>query len=63
MKKKRKHMKEIIKKISAISAAATLAFTSLSSAAYVSAEEESEITQFMGCFMPMPIIEELTEDC
>lgn len=63
MKKKRKHMKEIIKKISAISAAATLAFTSLSSAAYVSAEEESEITQFMDCFMPMPIIEELTEDC
>ncbi len=56
-------MKSIFKKISAFSAASVLALTSAMPASCAAAEENKEITQFMDCFLPMPIIEDLTDDC
>ena len=56
-------MKNLVKKAAASTAAGILAFSTLITSVPVSAEGNGEITQFMDCFMPMPIIEELTDDC
>ena len=61
-------MREVMKKAVAFAAAGTLACTAFLSAPDVQAQENSSeetkaVTQFMDCFLPMPIVEGLTEDC
>ena len=61
-------MKRIMKKMSTYAAAGALAVTTLLTASDVQAwgvenAKGGGITQFMDCFLPMPIIEGLTEDC
>ena len=61
-------MRKITKKAVAFAAAGTLACTAFLSAPDVQAQENSReetkaVTQFMDCFLPMPIVEGLTEDC
>lgn len=60
-------MREVMKKAVAFAAAGTLACTAFLSAPDVQAQENSSeetkaVTQFMDCFLPMPIVEGLTED-
>ena len=61
-------MRKITKKAVAFAVAGTLACTAFLSAPDVQAQENSReetkaVTQFMDCFLPMPIVEGLTEDC
>ena len=56
-----------MKKAVVFAAAGTLACTAFLSAPDVQAQENSSeetkaVTQFMDCFLPMPIVEGLTED-
>ena len=56
-------MRNLVKKATASATAGIIALSTLLTSVPVSAEGNGEITQFMDCFMPMPIIEELTDDC
>ena len=61
-------MKKFIKKVISFMAAGTIAFSAVLPAISVHAETNSDqgkITQFMDCFLPMPIVDPdgLSEDC
>lgn len=68
LERKEKFMRKGMKKLVAATLAGTMSLTLLWSGQDVFAKQDNEdqsdeITQFMDCFQPMPVIESLTSDC
>lgn len=57
------HMKKLLCRILALGVIGIMITTNVYASDFSSNREASEITQYMDCFMPMPIIGNLSDDC
>jgi carbohydrate binding family 6 len=57
------HMKKLLCRILAFGVIGIMITTNVYASDFSYKKESSEITQYMDCFMPMPIIDNLSDDC